>query len=150
MIAGLFGAIFLITLASTAIEAKEQAIYSTSHLTFKRPFTIDKTKVRIVDGDSWYYRDEEYRGIGYDTPEVTGCEKPLGVRAREEFKSRFDASPKVQMQRADQREKYGRRLSRMFLWINGKRIEAREWLINNQLAHPYDGTGKRPPWPCAE
>jgi endonuclease YncB( thermonuclease family) len=135
-------------IATTATQAQQAATYNIRNLTFKRPFVIDKSKLRIVDGDTWQYRDETYRAIGYDTPEVVGCAKALGTKATNELRLRVEQSPKVRMQRAVQRDKYGRRLAKLYVTIFGNQTETGQWLIDRQLAHSYDGSGKRTPWPC--
>ncbi|MCI5040724.1 thermonuclease family protein [Cognatishimia sp. D5M38] len=107
--------------------------------------TIPSRSIYLVDGDTAKYRGENYRLVGYDTPETwkpkCGFEKALGEAATERARELVNDARAIDLIVLPGKDKYGRGLARIL--IQGQDLG--DILISEGLARRYV-SGKRRSW----
>jgi len=72
---------------------------------------IDKNKIELIDGDSLFYDNKEYRLLGFDAPEI---KQEFGVTSKNYLKSLITNSSKVYISVAEY-DIYSRILAHLFI-----------------------------------
>lgn len=119
------------------------------------PQYLDKSRLRVVDGDTIAYRGKLIRIVGLNAPELRGAcpeEKALGKDAKAHAKGLVDGAKIIQAWFAHKKrrdgvivrdtDKYGRALAQIS-------IDHEDWaqlMIEAKLAQPWDGHGPKPSW----
>ena len=106
---------------------------------------VDRSSIRVIDGDTIDIGEQRYRLVGYDTPETgfAKCaeEQRRGTQATERLKEMISAASVISMSTVGHRDRYERRLGT--LTLDGEDVG--ETLISEGLARKYDG-GARQGW----
>ncbi len=113
---------------------------------FKPSVLIHREGLRVVDGDTFVYRETKYRLVamtrGVDTPETNiPCQRERGIAAKQRFGQLLSQGRLMLRARARGPDKYGRKLAALL--VDGRDVG--EVLISEGHAMAYDG-GKRKDW----
>jgi micrococcal nuclease len=95
----------------------------------------DTCTVDIDLGLSTWIRGEKLRLYGINAPELTGKERPEGLKSRDFLKSKIDGKEITIETIKDKREKYGRYLAE--IWIKDKKgslININDLLVSEGFA----------------
>ena len=144
LITSVFAVVLALTLASVAVAAED---LSHSYLAY-----VD----RIIDGDSLYVYIPVWPGIvvkayirisGIDTPETQGAECPeekeLALKVEARLRELLPKEEPILLHIVKARDKYGRVVADVHAH-DGTNMAKR--LIDEGLAHVYDGKGRRQGW----
>jgi len=101
----------------------------------------------IYDGDTFTLEFDLGFGLHFedvirlarvDTPELRGKERPEGVKVRDKVAELILNKPVVAVTDQDDRGKYGRLIAEIYYQENGFWINLSQYLLENNLAEPYD------------
>lgn len=109
------------------------------------PGVVDRARVVVVDGDSVTLDGQEWRLMGFDTPEIekAGCEgeRRLALAAKRRLEDMIAAAREIRLDGGEERDRYKRPLGDLVL--DG--VNVREAMISEGWARPYNG-GRRKGW----
>ncbi len=101
--------------------------------------------VSVHDGDTFtadvdlgfgvWLKNQSFRLLGINTPELSGTSKQSGIVSRDRLRELIDKKSIIIKTHKDSKEKYGRWLADIF--INGADKSINEQLIDEKLAVPY-------------
>ena len=77
---------------------------------------------------------EKIRLLGINAPEVSGKEKPKGIRSRDALRELILNKEVFVKTEKDRKEKYGRYLGTLFVSKQNQLINVNEWLVKNSFA----------------
>lgn len=101
--------------------------------------------IGIVDGDSILIDGQEWRLLGFDTPEtdLAACEaeRRLGLMAKARLEALVRSGARLQIEGGQERDRYRRPLGT--LRVNGR--DVRDIMIEEGWARPYNG-GRKKGW----
>lgn len=103
----------------------------------------DTVRADIDIGFSIWKRNEPLRLYGINTPEVTGIQKPEGLKSKAALVELIEGKTVIIKTEKDRQEKYGRYLATIFLERgDGTILNVNQYLIEQKFAVPYFGEGK--------
>lgn len=106
---------------------------------------VDRARVVVVDGDSVTLDGQEWRLMGFDTPEIdkAGCEgeRRLALAAKRRLEDMVRAAREIRLDGGEEHDRYKRPLGDLVL--DG--VNVREAMISEGWARPYNG-GRRKGW----
>jgi micrococcal nuclease len=134
----------LCMLAGSHIVCHASEPATVAHPTWGASWAVAPSSLKCVDGDTCRHGSSTWRLFGIDAPELhQGCaeERVLGLKAKQALASMLASAKHVRVSLAKQRDKYGRRLAKVY--ANGQDVA--QALVAQGLARPYTG-GARQGW----
>ena len=108
-------------------------------------FSYKASVVSVYDGDTFtadvdlgfgvWIKNQNFRLLGINTPELTGLSKQNGIISRDRLRELIDKKVIIIKTHKDSKEKYGRWLAEIF--VGGTEKSINEQLVNEKLAVPY-------------
>lgn len=128
-----------------ALVAAVLSVLAASESMAEPPGVVDRARVVVVDGDSVTLDGQEWRLMGFDTPEIekAGCEgeRRLALAAKRRLEDMIAAAREIRLDGGEERDRYKRPLGDLVL--DG--VNVREAMISEGWARPYNG-GRRKGW----
>ena len=141
---GAFAAFVFLVLPPVAVAAPACGLYQ-YRAEITDVYDGDTVTADIDLGFNTWRRGERLRLFGIDTPELKGPDRALGLAARDALRSRIlgkrviICTIKDDNSSAEQREKYGRYLAKIY--VDDESIN--DWLVREGFARSYSGGARQ-------